>query len=443
MSQLQQLLVGKLIFLIKQCNSIKSLQQIHAQMLVNSMHKPNFLLPKLIDLKDFNYASLLFSQIPQPNDYAYNVMIRGLTTTWHKYDLSIKLYYQMKFSGLKPDNFTYPFLFIACANLLALNHGRVAHSLVFRSGLDVDGHVRHSLITMYSRCAELGCARQVFDEITERDLVSWNSMISGYTKMGFAAEAVHLFGKMRNAGFEPDEMTLVSILGACGAMGNLSLGSWVERFVEDHAMELNTYMGSSLIDMYGKCGDFLSARRVFDKMVKKDVITWNAMITGQIIKDDGSSSYLSLHYHLLLITGSSVYAQNGMSEEAITLFNHMRSSGVKLNEITLVGVLSACASVGALDLGLWLDTYASERGLQNDVYVATALVDMYAKCGSLELALKVFKNMPHKNEVSWNAMITALAHHGRAKEALSLFEQMSIEGNVRCPVVQNKLGVYG
>lgn len=122
------------------------------------------------------------------------------------------------------------------------------------------------------------------------------------------------------------------------------------------------------------------------------------------------------------------YAQNGLSDEAIRLFGDMKEAGVNLNKITLVGVLSACAQVGALDMGKWVDNYASERGLQHDVYVATALLDMYAKCGSLDDALRVFEEMPQKNEVSWNAMISALAFHGRAIEAISLFNRMIEEG---------------
>ncbi|CAN6552094.1 unnamed protein product [Malus baccata var. baccata] len=392
-------LFENLLHLLKQCASTKQLKQIHTQMLINSVDKPNFLLPRIIDLKDFTYASLLFSHIPEPNDYAFNVMIRGLTTTWQKYQLTIEFYYQMKSLYLMPNNFTYPFVFIACANLLELNHGRAAHSSVFKTGLDKDGHVSHSLITMYARCGELGFARKVFDEISERDLVSWNSMISGYCKMGCAGDAVQFFCEMRTDGFEPDERTLVTVLGACGDLGDLSLGKWVEGFVVENKLEMNTYVGSALIGMYGKCGDLSSARRVFDSMKKKDRITWNAMISG--------------------------YAQNGMSDEAMVLFDGMKVAGVNPDKITLVGVLSACASIGALELGKWIDTYATERGLQHEIYVGTALIDMYAKCGSLATALRVFEDMPQKNEVSWNAMISALAFHGRAHEAISLFKRMT------------------
>ncbi|XP_022929625.1 pentatricopeptide repeat-containing protein At2g34400 [Cucurbita moschata] len=397
----------KLVTFLQQCVSIKQLKQIHNQMLTNSIHKPNSFLYKVVDLKDFAYASDFFSKILEPTEYAFNVMIRGLSTTWNKSSLALEFYSRMKFLGLKPNKLTYPFLFIACSNLLAVENGRVGHSSVIKRGLDEDGHVSHSLITMYARCGEVGDARKVFDEIPEKDLVSWNSMISGYSKMRHAVEAVGLFRDMMQAGFDPNEMTLVSVLGACGELGDLKLGTWVEEFVVDNRMVLNSYMGSALIHMYGKCGDLVSARRIFDSMKKKDKVTWNAMITG--------------------------YAQNGMSEEAIKLFQDMRISSTAPDQITLVGTLSACASIGALDLGKQVEIYASERGLRDNIYVSTALVDMYAKCGSLDNAFRVFDVMPQKNEVSWNAMISALAFHGQAQKALALFESMIKEGGAASP----------
>lgn len=152
---------------------------------------------------------------------------------------------------------------------------------MFKLGLESDRHTAHSLITMYARCGKLGYARKVFDEIAKKDLVSWNSMISGYAKMGYAREAVEVFGRLREEeGFEPDEMSLVSVLGACGELGNLELGKWVEGFVVERDMSLNSYIGSALISMYSKCGDLTSARRIFDAMPNRDAITWNAVISG-------------------------------------------------------------------------------------------------------------------------------------------------------------------
>ncbi|KAG1331984.1 Pentatricopeptide repeat-containing protein [Cocos nucifera] len=371
-------------------------------MLTSSIQKPNHLLSKLVvDLKDLPYSTLLFSQIPHPNDFSFNLMIRGLATCWNDPSLALHYYLRMIESGAKPNHYTYPFVLLASANLQSLYHGQTAHASMFKTGFDSNDHVQHSLITMYSRCGEVGSARKVFDEICDRDMISWNSMISGYARMGFAREAIGLFRMMRAEGFEPDEVTLVSVLAACGDLGDLSFGAWLEGLVEGNKLVLNSFLGSALIDMYGKCGDLESARRIFDGMAKKDLVVWNAMITG--------------------------YAQNGLAHEAIALFHAMREASIEPDKITMIGVLSACPSAGGLELGSWLDAYALQRGLHHNVYVGTALIDMYAKCGDLDRAVHIFDMMPQKNIVSWNAMISALAFHGQSREAISLFERMRNE----------------
>ncbi|KAH0886786.1 hypothetical protein HID58_062882 [Brassica napus] len=353
-----------------------------------------------VELGDFNYASSLFSATEQPNHYSFNFMIRGLTNTWHDHGAALSLYRRMKFSGLKPDNFTYNFVFVACGNLPEIGVGRSVHSSLVKVGLDRDDHVNHSLIAMYSKCGYIDSARKVFDEITERDMVSWNSMISGYLLTGCSKDAVGLFREMEEEGVEPDERTLVSVLGACGHLGDLKTGRLLEEIAVRKKIGLSTFLGSKLISMYGKCGELDSARRVFNQMVNKDRVAWNAMIT--------------------------VYSQNGRSSEAIKLFREMEGSRVSPDAVTFSTVLSACGSVGALELGKRIETYALETGLEHNIYVATGLVDMYGKCGSIEEALRVFEAMPVKNEATWNAMISAYAHHGQAQEALSLFDQMSV-----------------
>lgn len=286
----------------------------------------------------------------------------------------------------------------------------------------MDSNTQHCLITMYARCGELVNARRVFDEIIDRDLVSWNSMISGYSKMGFDREALDLFRGMKDAGFDPNEMTIASVLASCGGLGDVAMGRSLEAFVETKKFNLTSFLGSALIDMYGKCGDLDSARRVFDGMDEnKNKVAWNAMITG--------------------------YSQNGMAEEAIQLFRTMQSSvstsTVKPDEITIVGVLSACASIGALDVGKSVADYYLHRGdvkTSVDVYIGTALIDMYAKCGDLNRATEIFRLMQWKNEVTWNAMISAFAFHGRAREALSCFAEMNLDGKVQ-PDERTFLGV--
>lgn len=272
-------LVRDFLCRLKKCVSLNQLREIQAQMLLQSVHKPNFLIPKSVDLGDLAYASFLFSATEAPNHYSFNFMIRGLTNTWHDHGAALSLYRRMRFSGLKPDNFTYNFVFIACGNLSELGVGRSVHSSLFKVGLERDDHVNHSLIMMYAKCGQVVYARKVFDEITEKDMVSWNSMISRYTQAGHAKDAVDLFRKMEEEGGEPDERTLVSVLGACAHLGDLKTGRLLEEIAIKKKIELSTFLGSKLISMYGKCGELDSARRVFNQMIKKDRVAWNAMIT--------------------------------------------------------------------------------------------------------------------------------------------------------------------
>ncbi|XP_042399931.1 pentatricopeptide repeat-containing protein At2g34400-like [Zingiber officinale] len=389
----------RILSLLKQCTTLRCFKQIHAHMLTLAVRKPNDLLARLLLLGDLPYSLLLFSQNPRPNDFSFNLVIRALVTLYSRFPLALEFYLRMLRSGLRPDHYTFPFVLLAAANLQSLYHGLSAHASIFKLALhDVD-HVQHSLLTMYARCGQVGLARKLFGEIAVRDSVSWNSMLSGYAKMGCAGEAVELFRRMRSEGLvEPDEVTLVSVLAACGDLGDVSLGMWLEELVGEYGLVLNSFLGSSMIDMYGKCGDLDSARRVFDRLAKKDLVAWNAMITG--------------------------YAQNGLSNEAIKLFHTMRKKGIEPDKITIVGVLSACASVGALELGMSLDAYASRNDLYNNVYVGTALVDMYAKCGNLVRAMEVFENLPHRNLFTWNAIISAFAFNGQGEESISLFSRM-------------------
>lgn len=267
------------ICLLKKCVSVNQLREIQAQMMLHSVEKPNFLIPRAVELGDFNYASFLLSVTEEPNNYSFNYMIRGLTNTWHDHGAALSLYRRMKFSGLKPDNFTYNYVVLACGNLEEIRVGGSVHSSLFKVGLERDDHTNHSLIKMYAKCGEVGYARKVFDEITDRDTVSWNSMISGYSEAGYAKDAMDLFRKMDEEGFEPDERTLVSLLGACAHLGDLRTGRLLEEMAITKKIGLSTYLGSKLISMYGKCDDLDSARRVFNQMVKKDRVAWNAMIT--------------------------------------------------------------------------------------------------------------------------------------------------------------------
>ncbi|KAJ1264649.1 hypothetical protein BS78_08G016200 [Paspalum vaginatum] len=392
--------------LLSRCRSLAAVKQLHARLLARS-NRPfpyNHFLSKLLSLPPSSaadYALLLLASHPAPTAFSYNVALRFFAST--RPGTTLRLFLRMLRAGLRPDAYTLPFLLLAAARCPPpAPAARSAHALLEKLGLGGHDHSAHSLVTMYSCLGDPHAARRVFDGIPRRDVVSWNAMMKAYERAGMAAEVEGMFRSMLAEGaVPPNGVTVAVVLAACREAGDLALGRWVEDWVRSAGMEVDSLVGSALVGMYEKCGEVAEARRVFDGIRDKDVVAWNAIITG--------------------------YAQNGMSNEAIALFHSMREAGMRPDKITLVGVLSSCAAVGALELGAELDRYALHRGLYSNVYVGTALVDMYAKCGDLERAIHVFEKMPCKNEASWNALICGLAFNGRGHDAIRQFELMRNE----------------
>jgi pentatricopeptide repeat protein len=235
-----------------------------------------------------------------------------------------------------------------------------------------------------------------------KNVVSWSTMIAGYTQNGHALEALELFSQMQEASVKPNSVTITSVLPACAQLGDLQRGKWIHDFAVRNGFESDISVRNSLVAMYAKCGSVENARQVFDKMSIRDVVSWSAMIAG--------------------------YAQNGNDHEALVLFNQMQQAGVKPNSVTLLSVLSACAKLGALQQGKWVQDYVAENGMQFNISVQNSLVDMYAKCGEMEIACKVFEQISIRDVVSWNALISGYAQNGYASETLTLFHQMQLAG---------------
>ncbi|KAG8085116.1 hypothetical protein GUJ93_ZPchr0010g11221 [Zizania palustris] len=376
--------------LLSKCRSLAAVKQLHAHLLIYSgkcAFPCNHFLSKLLSLfassssttfahsssaaaaAASDYVLLLLVSHPAPTTFSYNVAIRFFASSRPR--TSLRLFLLMLRSALRPDFYTLPFLLLAAARCPAPSLARCAHALLQKIGLNSHDHTVHSLITMYSYLGDAGAARRVFDGIPCRDVVSWNAMMKAYGRVGMAAEVGRMFRAMVKEGaVVPNAVTVAVVLAACRDGGDLVLGRWVEEWSMSTRMEMNSLVGSALVGMY---------------------------------------------------------AQNGLSNEAMALFHSMRKACVCPDKITLVGVLSACSAVGALELGSELDSYASRRGLYSNVYVGTALVDMYAKCGDLDKAIEVFGKMPSKNEASWNALICGLAFNGRGHEAIQQFELMRNE----------------
>lgn len=324
-------------------------------------------------------------------------MIRGLVSN-DCFDDAIEFYGLMRSEGFLPNNFTFPFVLKACARLLDLQLGVKIHTLVVKGGFDCDVFVKTSLVCLYAKCGYLEDAHKVFDDIPDKNVVSWTAIISGYIGVGKFREAIDMFRRLLEMNLAPDSFTIVRVLSACTQLGDLNSGEWIHKCIMEMGMVRNVFVGTSLVDMYAKCGNMEKARSVFDGMPEKDIVSWGAMIQG--------------------------YALNGLPKEAIDLFLQMQRENVKPDCYTVVGVLSACARLGALELGEWVSGLVDRNEFLYNPVLGTALIDLYAKCGSMSRAWEVFKGMKEKDRVVWNAIISGLAMNGYVKISFGLFGQV-------------------
>ncbi|XP_058764851.1 pentatricopeptide repeat-containing protein At2g22410, mitochondrial-like [Vicia villosa] len=380
----------------------------------------------ILKAKDF------FHQIQKPNLSHWNLMIRGWSQTDNPIE-AIRTYNLMYSQGLIGNNITYPFLLKACARIPNVSCTRMVHARVLKLGFESVLFVSNSLIHGYAGFGELGFARKVFDEMSERDLVSWNSLICGYGRCKRYSEVLDVFEAMRMAGVKGDAVTMVKVVLACSVLGEWSVADAMAEYIEKNKVEVDVYLGNTLIDMYGRRGMVDLARRVFDRMHDRNMVSWNAMIMGygeasnfvaarELFDDMPQRDVISW---TSMITG---YSQAGQFVKAVRLFKEMMETKVKPDKITVASVLSACAHIGSLDVGEAVHDYIRTHDVKADIYVGNALIDMYCKCGAVEKALAAFEEMGKKDSVSWTSVISGLAVNGFADFALNLFSLMLREG---------------
>ncbi|XP_010245702.1 PREDICTED: pentatricopeptide repeat-containing protein At1g08070, chloroplastic-like [Nelumbo nucifera] len=417
-----------LISLLQSSVRLKELKQIHALIFKKYISFTPFFIKRLLHLSIVDYARLVFNQVPQPDQYLYCSFISAYSKL-SLYAEAKKMFFLMHHDLARISCFAFSPALSSCASLMATSEGKQIHSLVINYGFGSNVFIQTTLIDFYAKTGDLGSAKQVFDEIsvkdpasynclisgysksgevlvarnlfdkmTERTIVSWNSMISCYAHNGHYTQALEIFERMQAVKCQPSEITLVTILSICAKLGDLEMGLRVRKLIENNKLCRNMIVSTALLEMYVKCGAVNDARREFDQMAQRDIVAWSAMIAG--------------------------YAQNGRSNEALELFELMKSENVKPNDVTLVSVLSACAQLGSVEHGERIGKYIESRGFASNVYVGSALLDMYAKCGNIRKALQVFDQMTHKDIVSWNSMIGGLAANGLAEDAISLYMKM-------------------
>eukprot|EP01018_Ginkgo_biloba_P036121 Gb_26526 [translate_table: standard] len=429
--------------LLQICSNMKALaegKKVHAHMAQDGSDQNNFLCTKLVVMYikcgSVVDARLVFDKAKNPNVFTWTAIIGGYSIHGF-YEETLALFYRMLHAGVHPDNFVFPSVLKACAGLASIPQGKQIHAYVMRNGFQSDFFIGSALVAMYAKCGFLDNARQVFDKMPQRSVTLWNSMIAGYVQNGHDDEALKLFFEMQSTGMKPDSFTLGSISAACANFLGLKQGKEIHGYVIRSGFKSDVFVGSALVNMYAKSGNIEYARLVFDKISQRDAVLWSSMIAGYAQSGHGDEAlqlFREMKLHGLqpnLIIWNAVvagYVQNGNGDEALKLFCQMQVAGIKPNPVTITSILPVYANLAGLGKGQVIHAYIVRNGFQLDVFVCSALVDMYSKCGSVNDARRVFDNISKRDVVLWNVMIAGYAMHGQGKDALALFNQMQEMG---------------
>eukprot|EP01018_Ginkgo_biloba_P016554 Gb_35599 [translate_table: standard] len=392
---------NRLVDLYAKCGNLATAHDLFYKMPKRDNCSWNTLLAGYAKCGNLENARQLFDRMPARDAVSWTTIIAGYAQNGQGRE-AMKLFNEMQWGNVESDQVTFASVLTASASLADLEYGEKIHTHIIKTGYEFDVFVGNALLDMYVKCGIMEYALQVFDNMFERDGVSWNGMIAGYARYGYSEYALKFLWKMQQAGMAPTPFTFASALSACASLSAMKQGKQIHVYIIRNEFEANVFLGNALVDMYAKCGSLQYARHVFDKMPKRDVVSWNAMIAGNVHHDH--------------------------SEEALKLFSKMQWAGMKPTHFTFASILSASACLAALGLGKQVQAYIIKTGFEANVFAGSALVDMYAKCGSIDDARQVFDKIPDRNAVSWTSMIVGYAQNGYGEEALLLFEQMLLVG---------------
>ncbi|TYJ01860.1 hypothetical protein E1A91_A13G184200v1 [Gossypium mustelinum] len=417
-------------------------KQLLAQFLKTQPYSPSSTSILISVYSNFNllHPSLfLFNSLNSPPLLAWKSIIKCYANSGHFLN-SLTSFVQMRSFGIYPDPNMFPLVLKACVFLKNLRLGESIHGCIIRLGLDFDLFTGNALLNMYAKFQSLqpNGGRKVFafnvfdgmpksDELCGtsaqekgasiiqlesmtkvlemmpiRDVVSWNTVIAGNAQNGMYEEALRMVREMGNANMKPDSFTLSSVLPIFAEYVDAIKGKEIHGYAIRHWFDSDCYIASSLIDMYANCARIEDSCSVFNLLSKRDDISWNSIIAACV--------------------------QNGVFDEGLKLFRQMLTAKVKPRDVTFSSIMPACAYLTTLHLGKQLHGYIIRGGFNDNMFIASSLVDMYAKCGNIKAARWIFDQMEHHDMVSWTAIIMGYALHGHAHDALLLFKQMEMDG---------------
>ncbi|KAI3941469.1 hypothetical protein MKW98_022476 [Papaver atlanticum] len=346
-------------------------------------------------------AQKLFDLISHKDIVSWYTLVSGYSQNGNLRE-SVELLNRMRMEGIEPNKRMFGSVLSVVANGYNLELGKLVHGQIVTAGFESVVNVETTLIVMYLRCGIIGDAFRLFDRISDKDMILWTAMISGLVQNDKADEALNIFYRMLKSGETPSSTTIASSLAACAQLCDLQQGRSIHGYILRQRMHADIAVQNSLINMYAKCDHLEQSCVIFERMCDRDVVSWNAIVLG--------------------------YAQEGNVNKAFSLFNEMRMADQTPDAITVVSLLQACATLGALQPGKWIHNFLIRNGVGPCISIDTALIDMYSKCGVIATAHRCFDMMPEQDMVSWSTIITAYGSHGKGETALKMYSKFLDSG---------------
>ncbi|XP_057964706.1 pentatricopeptide repeat-containing protein At5g66520-like [Malania oleifera] len=374
------------------CTSAAHIHQIQAQLILQSLHSNTTIAHRFIaackPLGLLPSALLLFTQLRKPHVFICNSLIRAFSHSHSPHD-SVFVYAHMHKNSILPNNFTFPFLLKSLSELKDLRQGQCVHTHITKLGHLNDIYVQNSLLSIYASCGCMGSCHQAFNEMPQKDVVSWTVLIAGNRSAGRHDDALIAFEQMQYAGVVPNRVTMVNALSTCSKCGALEMGVWIHDFIRRSGWELDVILGTSLVNMYGNCGRIEEGMDVFKNMKEKNVFTWNALIKGLALAKSGN--------------------------EAVRWFSRMEHEGIEADEVTFLGVLCACSHSGLVQMGrrIFSSLIVGKYGFLPNFKHYACMIDLLVRAGRLQEAFIIITKLPFEpTKAMWGAFVAGSRTHG-------------------------------
>ncbi|KAK3212246.1 hypothetical protein Dsin_016952 [Dipteronia sinensis] len=338
-------------------------------------------------------ACRVFDEMERRDAVSWNAVIAAHEQNGNEKE-TLSSFVSMLRATMEPDEFTYGSVLKACAGQQALGYGMEIHTRIIKSRMEFNLFVRSALVHMYCKCGMMEEAQKIHDRTKERYMVSWNAIISGFSGQKQSENAQRYFSWMLELGVQPDSFTYATVLDTCGNLAIIGLGKQIHAQIIKQEWLSDVYITSTLVDMYSKCGNMIDSKIVFEKAPKRDFVTWNAMICG--------------------------YAQHGLGEESLKIFEHMQRKNIKPNHATFISVLRACAHMGLIEKGLYyFKSMLNDYGLDPQLEHYSCMVDLLGRSGQVSEALELIRQMPFEaDDVIWRTLLSICCDtHGNIEVA--------------------------